>query len=154
MLSRRLQDRYSRRLQDISPRRLQRDNVSSSKTPSRRLGRRKIVTLKTCWRRFKTCLEDVFKMSSRPTNVCWETTPTLFKISNFKNTWTLMWMLLLQLTSINVFYSMWQLETLFFIKVYWYAGVSLTAMFLPSLKTSDLKEIRILFFISTIKVQR
>ena len=35
------------------------------KTSSRRLGRRKIVTLKTCWRR----LQD---MSSRPTNVCWE----------------------------------------------------------------------------------
>ena len=41
----------SRRLQDMSSRRLQRNNFSSSKTSSRRLGRRKIVTLKTCWRR-------------------------------------------------------------------------------------------------------
>ena len=34
------------------------------KMSSRRLGRRKIVTLKTCWRRFQD-------MSWRPTNVCW-----------------------------------------------------------------------------------
>ena len=48
MSSRRLQDMSSRGLQDISSRRLQRNNFSSSKTSSRRLGRRKIVTLKTC----------------------------------------------------------------------------------------------------------
>ena len=61
-------------------RRLQRNNFLSSKTFSRRLarclqdtfktssrylGRRKIATLS---------LEDVLKMSWRPTNVCWETT--------------------------------------------------------------------------------
>ena len=61
-------------------RRLQRNNFLSSKTFSRRLarclqdtfktssrylGRRKITTLS---------LEDVLKMSWRPTNVCWETT--------------------------------------------------------------------------------
>ena len=60
-------------------RRLQRNNFLSSKTFSRRLarclqdtfktssrylGRRKIATLS---------LEDVLKMSWRPTNVCWET---------------------------------------------------------------------------------
>ena len=39
--------------------RLQRNNFSSSKTSSRHLGRRKTVTLKTCWRRLK----DVFKTS-------------------------------------------------------------------------------------------
>ena len=44
MSSRHLQDMSSRRLQGMS---------------SRRLGRRKIVTLKTCWRR----LQDVFKTS-------------------------------------------------------------------------------------------
>ena len=41
------------------------------KTVSRRLGRRKIVTLKTCENVFKTCLENFFKTSSRPANVCW-----------------------------------------------------------------------------------
>ena len=58
----------SRQLQDMSSRRLQRNNFSSSKTSSRllqhvfktfcktssrRLGRRKIVMLKTCWRRLQ-----------------------------------------------------------------------------------------------------
>ena len=37
----------------------------SSRHLARRLGRRKIVTL-------KTCLQDVLKTSSKPTNVCWE----------------------------------------------------------------------------------
>ena len=58
---------------NTSSRRLQRNNFSfsttSCKMSSRRLGRRKIVTLKTCWRRFQdtpwTCLQDVFK-----TNKC------------------------------------------------------------------------------------
>ena len=61
----------SRRLQDTSWRCLQDDNFSSSKTSCktswRRLGRRKIVTLKTFWGRLedvlKTCLEDVLKTS-------------------------------------------------------------------------------------------
>ena len=53
MSSRRLLDMYSRRLQDISSRRLQLNNFLSSKTSSRQLGRRKIVTLKTCWRRLQ-----------------------------------------------------------------------------------------------------
>ena len=82
---RRLQDMSSRRFQDVfktSSRRLQRNNFSSSKTSSgrfarclqdvfknssrrlrktssRRLGRRKIVTLKTRWRR----LQDMTKVS-------------------------------------------------------------------------------------------
>ena len=65
MPSRRLQDMSSRRLQDVFsitifrlPRRLQDVLQDVFKTSlQRRLGRRKIVTLKT---------------SSRPTNVCWE----------------------------------------------------------------------------------
>ena len=57
MSSRRLQDMSSRRLQDMSSRRLQRKNFLSSKTSSRRLGRRKVVTLQSCWRR----LQDVWK---------------------------------------------------------------------------------------------
>ena len=47
-----LQDVFKTCLQDMSSRRLQRNNFSSSdafKTSSRPLGRRKIVTLKTCW---------------------------------------------------------------------------------------------------------
>ena len=74
MSSRHLEYMSSRLLQDISSRRLHRNNFSSSKTSSkrlarclqdvfkttsRRLGRRKIVTLKTCW----SCLEDVFKIN-------------------------------------------------------------------------------------------
>ena len=92
--SRRLQGMSSRHLQDMSSRRLQ-DNSSrhvfrassrhvfktssrhvfqdilktSCKRSSRRLGRRKIVMLKTCWRRLQDIswrrLEDVFK-----TNKC------------------------------------------------------------------------------------
>ena len=50
----------SRYVFKTSSRLLQRNNFSSSKTPSRLLGRRKIVTP-----------EDVLKTSSRPTNVCW-----------------------------------------------------------------------------------
>ena len=95
--SRRLQDMSSRRLQDMSSRRLQnvfsvtifcfQDVLKTSsrrlqdvlqeifKTSSRRLGRRKMLR----WRRvedvFKTCLQGVFKTSSRPTNVCWDITP-------------------------------------------------------------------------------
>ena len=64
MSSRRLQDMSSRRLQDVFsvtifrlPKRLQDVLQHVFKTSSRRLGRRKIVTLKTCWRR----LQDVFK---------------------------------------------------------------------------------------------
>ena len=60
MSLRRLQDMSSRRLQDMSSRRLLRHNFLSSKTSSRRL---EDV--------FKTCLQDVFKTSSRPANVCW-----------------------------------------------------------------------------------
>ena len=71
----------SRHVLKTSSRRLQRNNFSSSKTSSRRiarclqdvfvrrLGRRKIVTLKTCWRRLQdiSCgrLQDVLK-----TNKC------------------------------------------------------------------------------------
>ena len=67
--STRVQDMSSRRLQDMSSRRLQQNPFSSSKTTWKRLGRRKIVTLKTCWRRLQdmswTRVEDVFK-----TNKC------------------------------------------------------------------------------------
>ena len=70
MPSRRLQDMSSRRLQDMSSRHLQ--DMSSRRLQdmsSRRLGRRKIVMLKTCWRRLQdmswTRLQDVFK-----TNKC------------------------------------------------------------------------------------
>ena len=59
--SRHLQDMYSRLLQDMSSRRLQ-------DVFARHLERRKIVTLKTCWKR----LEDVLKTSWKPTNVCWD----------------------------------------------------------------------------------
>ena len=52
-----------RRLEDISSRRFQDVLWYIFKTPSRRLGRQTIVTLKMCWRR----LQD---MSWRPTNVC------------------------------------------------------------------------------------
>ena len=64
MSSKRLQDRSSKCLQDMSSRRLQ-DVFSVTifhlsrrlwKTSSRRLGRRKIIMLKTCWRR----LQDMF----------------------------------------------------------------------------------------------
>ena len=55
----------SRRFQDMSSRRLQPNNFSSSKTSWRRLGRRKNVTLKTCWRRVQEVswrrLKYVFK---------------------------------------------------------------------------------------------
>ena len=52
--SRRLQDMSSRHLQDMSARHLH--DMSSRRLQdmsSRRLGRRKIVTLKTCWRRLQ-----------------------------------------------------------------------------------------------------
>ena len=78
--SRRLQDMSSKHLEDKSSRRLQ-DGFSVTffrllrrlqhvlqdvfKTSSRRLGRRKIVTLKMCWRRLRDMswrrLENVFK---------------------------------------------------------------------------------------------
>ena len=55
----------SRHVFKLFRRRLQRNNFSSSKTSSRRLGRRKIITLKTYWRR----LQDT---SSRPKSACWD----------------------------------------------------------------------------------
>ena len=67
MSSRRLQDMSSRRLQDMSSRRLQDVLRDVFKTFSRRLGRRKIVTLKTCWRRLQDMpwrgLQDILKTS-------------------------------------------------------------------------------------------
>ena len=68
MSSRHLQDMSSRRIRDMSSRRLQRNIFSSSiqdvlgdvfKTSWSRLGRRKFVMLKTCWRR----LQDVLKIN-------------------------------------------------------------------------------------------
>ena len=70
-----------------SSRRLQRNNFSSSsserswkrlrKTSSRHLQNVLEDVKLLRWRRvedfFKTCLQDVFKTSWRPTNVCWET---------------------------------------------------------------------------------
>ena len=86
MSSRRLQDMSSRRLQDVFslkifryPRRLEDVVKTFCKMSSRRfqgvfarrLGDEKLLR----WRRvedvFKTCPEDVFKTSWRPTNVCW-----------------------------------------------------------------------------------
>ena len=67
---------FLRRLQDVFKTCLQRNNFSSSETSSRRL--QDVLEDKKLlrWRRFedvfKTCFEDVFKTSSRPTNVCWE----------------------------------------------------------------------------------
>ena len=59
----------SRHVFKTSWRRLQRNNFSSSKMSSRRLGRRKIVALKTCWRHLQDMswrhLEGIFK-----TNKC------------------------------------------------------------------------------------
>ena len=74
-LARRLEDALkdekllrSRRLAKTSWRRLEDVFKTSRKTSSRRLGRRKIVTLKVCWRHIlKTYLEDVFKTSWRQT---------------------------------------------------------------------------------------
>ena len=69
--SRRLQDMSSRRLQDMSSRRLQ-DVISVTifRLP-RRLQDVKLLRLRRLEDIFKTCLEDVFKTSSKPTNVCW-----------------------------------------------------------------------------------
>ena len=65
--SRRLQDMSSKRLQDVFsatifrlPRRLQ-DVLQDLK----------LLRSKRVEDVFKTCLEDVFKTSSRPTNICW-----------------------------------------------------------------------------------
>ena len=81
MSSRLLQDMSSRRLEDVFsvtifrlPRRLQdvlqevfkTSSKRLCKTSSRRLGRRKIVTLKTCW---------------RPTNFCWDYSVKSFNFS-------------------------------------------------------------------------
>ena len=72
MSSRHLQDVFSvtifrlpRRLQDVLQEVFKTSSKRLCKTSSRRLGRRKIVTLKTCWRRFQDMsgrrLQDVFK---------------------------------------------------------------------------------------------
>ena len=112
---RRLQDMSSRRLQDMSSRRLQDVfSVTIFRLP-RRLGRRKIVTLKTCWKTkncyaedvledkkllrwsrvedvFKTCLEDIFQTSWRPTNVSWVRSLTVWpkqdKVLSSAKLWT------------------------------------------------------------------
>ena len=63
-----LQDAFRTCLQDVFSVtffRLRRRFEDVLQTSSRRLGRQKIVTLWTCWRR----LQD---MSRRPTNVCWD----------------------------------------------------------------------------------
>ena len=86
MSSRRLQDMSSRRLQDVFsvkifrlPRRLQDLLQEVFKTSSRCLGRRKIIMLKTSWKR----LQDVLKTCSRPTNVCWEYASAVYKVNCF-----------------------------------------------------------------------
>ena len=64
VLAIRLQDVLQKGLQDIfktSSKRLQDVLKNVFKTSSRRIGRRKIVTLKTCWRR----LQDIFKTFSK-----------------------------------------------------------------------------------------
>ena len=66
----------SRYLQDMSSRCLQRNNLSSYKTLCK-ISSRRLCEDETLlrWRRvkdvFKTCLEEVFKMSWRPIIVCW-----------------------------------------------------------------------------------
>ena len=61
------QDMSSRSLQDMFSRRPQRNNFSFSKTSSRRLGRQRIVTLKTYWKRLQGMswrrLQDYLKTS-------------------------------------------------------------------------------------------
>ena len=82
MSSRRLRDKSSRSLQDVFsvtifrlPRRLLDVLWEVLKTSSRRLENVLEDVKLLRWRRvedvFKTCLEDVFKTSWRPTNVCW-----------------------------------------------------------------------------------
>ena len=65
MSSRYLQDMSSRLLQDMPSRRFEDVFSLTIFRLPRRLGRRKIVTLKTCWRRLQDMfwrhLEDVFK---------------------------------------------------------------------------------------------
>ena len=75
MSSRRLQVMSSRRLQDMSSKRLQ-DVFSATifRLPRRLqdvLQDLKLLRSKRVEDVFKTCLEDVFKTSSRPTNICW-----------------------------------------------------------------------------------
>ena len=66
----------SRYLQDMSSRHLERNNLSSYKTPCK-ISSRRLCEDETLlrWRRvkdvFKTCLGEVFKMSWRPTIICW-----------------------------------------------------------------------------------
>ena len=74
MSARRLQDMFSGCLQDVFsatifclPRLIQDVLLDVFRTSSRCLGRRKIVVLKTSWRR----LQDTLKTSSRRANVCW-----------------------------------------------------------------------------------
>ena len=71
MSSRRLQDMSSRRLQDMSSRLLQHNNFSPSKMSWKRLARCLQHVLEDVkllrWR----LVENFFKTSSRPTNVCW-----------------------------------------------------------------------------------
>ena len=82
MSSRRLQDMSSRRLEDVFsvtifrlPRRLKDVLREVLKTSWRRLEDVLEDVKLLHWRRvediFKTCLEDVFKTSWRPTNICW-----------------------------------------------------------------------------------
>ena len=87
----------SRYVFKTSSRRLQRNNFSSSKTSSRRLARCLQDVLEDekllRWRRvedvFKTCLEEVLKTSSRPTNVSWVTNKLLHRsFSRILSKWT------------------------------------------------------------------
>ena len=68
----------SRHVFKTSSRRLQRDNFSSSKTSSKRLCKIPSRRLQDVLEDVKLLrgrrVEDVFKTSSRPTNVCWELT--------------------------------------------------------------------------------
>ena len=75
-------------------RRLQRNNFLSSKTFSRRLARCLQDTFKTSSRYLgrrqiaTLSLEDVLKMSWRPTNVCWETTSLSLRLNIYTATIT------------------------------------------------------------------
>ena len=70
--SKRLQDMSSRHLRDMSSRHLQDMSSRRLQEGEQLLRRRRVADV------FKTCLEDVLKRSSRPTNVCWEAASAKF----------------------------------------------------------------------------
>ena len=83
MSSRRLQDMSSRRLADVF-------SVTIFHLPRRLEDVLEDIKLLRCRRVedvFKTCLEDVFKTSSRPLNVCWEVVVVQAIVNVMKNSY-------------------------------------------------------------------